>query len=58
MKTTDFATASTHLHELLGIDLKKHLSFSRESTLKASSARWSSSTATPRRPASGWSSTT
>jgi hypothetical protein len=35
MKKTDFAAASTHLKELLGIDLKKHLSFTREGTLRA-----------------------
>lgn len=35
MTTTNFAAASAHLHELLGIDLKKHLRFTRESTLKS-----------------------
>lgn len=35
MKETDFATASTHLNQVLGIDLDKHLNFTRASTLKA-----------------------
>ena len=34
MMKTDFATASTHLNELLGIDLKKHLHFTKEDTLR------------------------
>jgi hypothetical protein len=34
MFKTDFATASTHLHELLGIDLTKRLLFSNAGTLR------------------------
>lgn len=33
MKKTDFTQASTHLKDLLGIDLTKHLSFTRKKTL-------------------------
>lgn len=34
MLKTDFATANTHLNELLGIDLEKHVKFSNAQTLR------------------------